>query len=147
MKSEYCSQTIITALRKKIFTPPPLFVNEFCCNSWSTAKQPIHRRTDDRILIGFITNNRIIVIEKAATLLLYLNLCAYRVRCLSATWHSYLIDLQRYDSRRYRLVPRKNTSSTNLTHLGHSNPAWAITTQLGPLWPCHIHINSVPVNE
>ena len=60
-------------------------MNEYLCNSQSTAKQMIHRRTYDIIPIGFINYDRILVIETAVTLLIYLNLCAYRVRCLSAT--------------------------------------------------------------
>ena len=52
-----------------------------------------------RILIGFITYDKIHVIETAVNLLLYLNLCSYRGRCSSATQHTYLIELQRYYNR------------------------------------------------
>ena len=46
--------------------------------------------------------------------------------------HTYLIDLQRYDNRSWRLVPQTNTSSTYLTHLGHSDPTWVIPTLSHP---------------
>ena len=110
-------------------------LNQYSCNSQSTAKQTIHCRTYDRILIGFINYDRIIVIKTAVTLLLYLNLCAYLIQCLSATPHKYLINLQRYNNRSQRLVPQKNISSTYLTHLTHSGPTWAIPTPLGPFRP------------
>ena len=62
-------------------------------NSWLSAALTI------RFMIRFTSYDRIHVIKTAVTLLLYLNLCAYRVRCSSATRHTYLIDLQRYDNR------------------------------------------------
>ena len=66
-------------------------LNESRCNSQFTAKQPITAAVTIRIPIGFITYDRIDVIETAVTLSAYLNLCAYRVQCLSATRHTYLI--------------------------------------------------------
>ena len=74
-------------------------LNQSRCNSQSTAKKLIARRTYDRTLIGFITYDKILVIETVVTLLLYLNLFAYRVQCLSATRYSYLIKLLRYNNR------------------------------------------------
>ena len=116
---------------------------QYFCNSQSTDKQPIHCHTYDRIPIGFITYDIIILIDIAVTLLLYLNLCAYCVWCSSAMQHTYLINLQRYDNRSQRIVPQTNTSSTYLTHLGHSDPAWAIPTPLGPFRPHLGHSNPI----
>ena len=76
-----------------------MVLNQSHCNSQSTAKQPIHRRTYNRIPIGFITYDIIHVIEAAVTLLIYLKWCAYRVQYSSATQHTYLIDLQIYNNR------------------------------------------------
>ena len=64
--------------------------------------------------------------------MLYLNLCAYGVQWLSATWHTYLIDLLRYDNRSQLLVPQTSTSSTYVTHLVNSDPTWAIPTSSHP---------------
>ena len=63
------------------------------------AKQLITAAITIRIRIVFITYDRILVIETLVTLVLYLNLCAYLVQCSSATQHTYLIDLQKYDNR------------------------------------------------
>ena len=54
-------------------------MNHLRFNSQFTAKQPINISRTIRILIGFITYDRIDVIETAVTLLVYLNLCAYCV--------------------------------------------------------------------
>ena len=63
------------------------------------AKQPITIALKIRIPIGFITYDRIDVIDTAVTLSVYLNLCTYCVRCLSATRHTHLIELQIYYNR------------------------------------------------
>ena len=57
---------------------------DHCCQS-ILLKWPIFDITYDIILIEVITYDRILVIETAVTLFLYLNLCAYRVQCLSTT--------------------------------------------------------------
>ena len=54
-------------------------MNQLRCNSQSTAKQAINIALTIRILIGFITYDRIDVTKTAVTLLVYLNLCAYCV--------------------------------------------------------------------
>ena len=72
-------------------------LNQSRGNSQSTAKQPITAALTIRITIGFITYDRIDVIETAGTLSVYLNLCDFRVRCSSATQQIYFINLQIYD--------------------------------------------------